>query len=335
MSDGRGAVAVLDVRARPASATSPPAATAAPHLVDLYRLISPGDVDVARLAASACRPGAAGLRRRLARVGMPGVRRCRGSVPLLDPCSRCDPDAVERTRADRVRRLLRPDLPDGRRRALRGGGRAVGRTARRCHRRRPDRRRRTADRAWCRRAALDDRRPAPEWNASRRGRRLAGVRWRTQPPPADRLTCDRGEVPHVAPPGDDDHGGDEAGALNLPEAFWKARPVLGHVHAAAWSRARSADALLAGVLARACLLIPPTLTLPPIVGDNASLNLFVNVVGPPGAGKSTGVRPAERLLPTARVDVVHGAPVGSGEGIAELFLRRSTTTTSAHPGGAR
>ncbi|EFL01616.1 conserved hypothetical protein [Streptomyces sp. SPB78] len=49
--------------------------------------------------------------------------------------------------------------------------------------------------------------------------------------------------------------------------------------------------------------------------------MFGGVVGPSGIGKSTGVEVADRLLPAPPdLDFRDGLPIGSGEGLAEVFM---------------
>lgn len=129
-------------------------------------------------------------------------------------------------------------------------------------------------------------------------------------PPAVRVDPGTGEV----------LDGTSAPTRNLPDEFWNHRPSLSHIRQAAHARARSADAVLACTLARLCALIPPSVKLPPIVGSAASLNLLVATVGTSGAGKTTGNAVARELVPIDRRDVVADMPMGSGEGLVELFF---------------
>jgi hypothetical protein len=108
--------------------------------------------------------------------------------------------------------------------------------------------------------------------------------------------------------------------FNLPDEFWNARPALQHIRQAAHSRTRSADAVLAFVLARVATLIPPTTTLPPIVGSAASLNHFGAVVASSGGGKSSAKDVAGELVPITFTDILDDIPLGSGEGLTEAFF---------------
>lgn len=109
-------------------------------------------------------------------------------------------------------------------------------------------------------------------------------------------------------------------ALNLPDQFWDARPALQHIRQAAHSRSRCADSVLVATLARVATLIPPTITLPAIVGSKASLNFFGAIVSRSGGGKSTSSDVARELVPFDRNDIVDNVPPGSGEGLIEMYL---------------
>lgn len=108
-------------------------------------------------------------------------------------------------------------------------------------------------------------------------------------------------------------------SLNLPEAFW-CRDVLKHIRQAARARRCAPDYVLGAVLARIAMLTPPTLVLPALVGTEATFDWYAGLVGSPSATKSSSIAVARELLPTERVDVGDGLPVGSGEGIVQAFL---------------
>lgn len=113
--------------------------------------------------------------------------------------------------------------------------------------------------------------------------------------------------------------------LNLPEEFWAARPELTHIRQAAHSRGRSGDVALFAVLARLAALWPHEIRLDTGVASPASANLFVAVVGPSSAGKSTSVSVARSLVPLPSWCREGGKfadsyPLGTGEGIAESFM---------------
>jgi hypothetical protein len=91
------------------------------------------------------------------------------------------------------------------------------------------------------------------------------------------------------------------------------------VHGWAQARMASPRALLFGVLVRVAASVPPAVQLPPVVGDRASLNLLCAFVGKSGTGKGITTKVAARAWPADILTL----PIGSGQGIAEAFTRRS------------
>lgn len=134
------------------------------------------------------------------------------------------------------------------------------------------------------------------------------------------------QVPEVTvfddepPPHVDAETGEVKRSRNLPDEFWNARPELAHIRQAAHSRARSPDAVLIAVLGRLCATIPPRVMLPPIVGGAASANMAAALVGTSGSGKTTAADVARELYPIVRTDVVADMPLGSGEGLIDLYF---------------
>lgn len=102
-------------------------------------------------------------------------------------------------------------------------------------------------------------------------------------------------------------------------AFWSERPLLQHLHDFARARRVSPWAVLGVTLARIVTATPHQVCLPPIVGGKASLNLFVGLVGPSGAGKGAAEAVAADAL---HVGAIISHNVGSGEGIAHGYKRR-------------
>ena len=114
----------------------------------------------------------------------------------------------------------------------------------------------------------------------------------------------------------------------LPEDFWNARPVFAHIRQAAHARARSGDIVLGGLLARLSSLVPPDLRADTGVGSPASLNMFSNLLGPSGSGKSSAAWIPRRLLaPPPDIDFLDELPLGSGEGIAEAYMGEKSVDT--------
>lgn len=88
-----------------------------------------------------------------------------------------------------------------------------------------------------------------------------------------------------------------------------------------WARARyvSPWAVLFGALLRVAACVPPEVQLPAVVGGRASLNLLCAFVGRSGAGKGNSAKVAALAWP-GEISV---RPLGSGQGIAEAFTKRS------------
>lgn len=128
----------------------------------------------------------------------------------------------------------------------------------------------------------------------------------------------RHEIPEPlpVPPG----GRRPGTAANLPDGFWDARPLLAQVRQAAWARIQSPDAVLGAVMARMAALTPPAFRLPPMVGAPASVAWYVALCGPPNSGKTTAIATATQLLVMSGHSRVVERPLGSGEGLVELYL---------------
>jgi hypothetical protein len=120
---------------------------------------------------------------------------------------------------------------------------------------------------------------------------------------------DAGDVPEHA--GDVELAGDER--------FWQARAVHEHLRAVAYSRGVAPWAVLGSALLRALCTVPPWVTLPPLIGDVGSLNLFVALVGRSGSGKSGAMSAAKRALIFENAIPYPIMPLGSGEGITRTF----------------
>ena len=107
----------------------------------------------------------------------------------------------------------------------------------------------------------------------------------------------------------------------LDADFWDARPYLKHLRNAAHSRQRSAPAVLGVVLARVAACTDHRLRIPPIVGSDVGLSLFTAVLAPPGVGKSTATAIGTEVLPAPEgLDIADQLPIGTGEGLVEVFF---------------
>lgn len=125
---------------------------------------------------------------------------------------------------------------------------------------------------------------------------------------------------------EDDPWPTEAPDDTPPEAagFWDAHPALGLIEQYARSKYVAPWAVLGSVLARVVAATEPNIQLPATIGDAASLNLFVALVGRSGGGKDAAAGVAKRLL-----DVRHGRdplhtdtiPLGSGEGMSHIYMK--------------
>lgn len=101
------------------------------------------------------------------------------------------------------------------------------------------------------------------------------------------------------------------------EAFWSARPELERLRTFARARCVGPWSTFGAVLARIVATIPPNVVLPPTIGSEGSLNLFVALVARSGFGKNTSEAAAEDFV--AGETYVHMATPGSGEGIPKLY----------------
>jgi len=106
----------------------------------------------------------------------------------------------------------------------------------------------------------------------------------------------------------------------LPDSFWEARPVLGHIRQAARAQMVSPDALLVNVLCRWATLIPPCYHLPGLVGGQGTFDLLGCVVAESSGGKSVTNTAGRDLVNSANPDIMFDYPVGSGEGVVQAFM---------------
>lgn len=106
----------------------------------------------------------------------------------------------------------------------------------------------------------------------------------------------------------------------LPEEFWNKRDTFKHIRQAAWAEGRSADPSFYGTLTRLSAMRDHRIRMRTGIMGAGSLNLYAAIVGDPGAGKSTGADAAAELIPSKRTDFRSDMPLGSGEGVAEIFM---------------
>jgi hypothetical protein len=113
------------------------------------------------------------------------------------------------------------------------------------------------------------------------------------------------------------HRNDELPSEVELEAFWSARPELERLRTFARARCVGPWSTFGAALARVIATIPPNVVLPPTIGSEGSLNLFVALVAPSGFGKNTSEAAAEAFV--AGETYVHVATPGSGEGIPKQY----------------
>ena len=109
--------------------------------------------------------------------------------------------------------------------------------------------------------------------------------------------------------------------LNLPADFWQQRPYLAHIYQAAIASDVAPDGVLMAWLSLYSACLWPSMQLP----GGRTLDFISVNVGDPAAGKSKSYMTAYDLLPEAAyiLDKVRlFVPVGSGEGMTEIFIHR-------------
>lgn len=106
----------------------------------------------------------------------------------------------------------------------------------------------------------------------------------------------------------------------LPLEFWNSRESLKSIRRLAHSKLLPADTTLGAIMARVSGAIPHTFTAESPMG-RASLNLPVAMIGGPSAGKSQSARAAREAFSTPdRLMDRDSLPIGSGEGLTEIFM---------------
>lgn len=133
--------------------------------------------------------------------------------------------------------------------------------------------------------------------------------------PTDVHWDDLEEDPSGSPPDDP--------VTNTPDIdeFWSSRRTLTHLHDFARARRVAPWAVLGSTLATVVAATEPNAQLPPTIGSYASLNLFVGLVGPPGTGKDAARKVAAEAMELPKDSKFLTAPIGSGEGLAHMFMR--------------
>ena len=112
----------------------------------------------------------------------------------------------------------------------------------------------------------------------------------------------------------------EIAAADDPEGIWDAREDLDTLRRWAQARRASPWAVLGCALTSIACATPAWVVLPPLAGGQASLNLFIALVGPSGSGKGAAEAVAHEAIRTGHDHP--RLPLGSGEGIAHAYMRR-------------
>lgn len=144
---------------------------------------------------------------------------------------------------------------------------------------------------------------------------------------ADRPAFNGPAAPVTADAGDTGGGPPTAGDPPEAHGFWDRHPLLRHTHDFATAHETNPWAVLGVALARVVAATEPNIQLPgaPVaIGTEASLNMFVALVSESGGGKTIAAKVSRKLL-----DVRFGmdsldtfeAPLGSGEGLAHVYMR--------------
>ncbi|MGW6261361.1 hypothetical protein [Streptomyces sp. NPDC055085] len=179
---------------------------------------------------------------------------------------------------------------------------------------------------------------------------IAGMRQPRYPWPPPGRVDDRNDFSALLPPEEDMpeppaqveaastgmQGKEGIPATQLPMEFWESRDSLASIRGLAHSKLLPADTTLAAVMTRVSGAIPHTFTAKSPMG-HASLNLAAAMIGGPSAGKSQSARAARESFPTPeRLQGRDGLPIGSGEGMTEVFIGlqdQETGEVKKGPGG--
>jgi Bifunctional DNA primase/polymerase, N-terminal len=110
--------------------------------------------------------------------------------------------------------------------------------------------------------------------------------------------------------------------IKVPDSdsdFWESRLTLKTIRRYAKARLMPPWGVLGGVLAQVVASTPPTVTLPPILGGRASLNLFLAFVGASGDGKGGSMAVAREAIEIPSHYRAETILPGSGEGLVGVY----------------
>ncbi len=177
-----------------------------------------------------------------------------------------------------------------------------------------------------------------DWAAALVDQPIRPARTKEHPTRAPHVaTEDTEEPPEYSDGGDgpQDAPEDEEAARQAEEDFWSSRIILGHIHDYATAKYAAPWAVLGSVLARVAAAVEPNIQLPASIGTEASLNLYVALVGTSGGGKDIAFGVAERALDIwsgqdpLETDII---PLGSGEGLSHIYMKYPPKLTKRKPG---
>lgn len=118
----------------------------------------------------------------------------------------------------------------------------------------------------------------------------------------------------------------------LPEDFWSARAALKEIRTAAIGRGASPDVVYHSFMARLSAAVSHHVKVDNCLG-RVPLNYFTAIVGDPGIGKSSSFSVARHLLDVpSHLELMDEMPLGTGEGIAELYMDEVPLDPTKPPG---